>query len=118
MSDEASYDLSKATTAVLLAVADKYIGGSYPFKLNTLNALQSNETNMVSHCNIEMNNILNKDKSGILINQANTSSVISLDLPVDIANKYPKKYIPVGTRFTVVFTSGDIIKPIIVAGEF
>ena len=48
----------------------------------------------------------------------NTASTIMLEIPTDVARKYPVKFIPPGTRFIVTFNSGDITKPVIVGGEF
>jgi hypothetical protein len=58
---------------------------------------------------------MNKDP--INIGKINTSSIIKIKLPREVTRDYPKKYIPVGTRFIVTFNSGDITKPVIVGRE-
>ena len=45
------------------------------------------------------------------------TTYVSVPHPIEVTKSYPKKFIPVSTRFIVSFNSGDITKPVIVGRE-
>lgn len=93
---------------------DKYHPGIQAFKLQSVNGLQNN-TREQQTFSVNIPNLMNKDP--INIGKINTSSIIKIKLPREVTRDFPKKYIPVGTRFIVTFNSGDITKPVIVGRE-
>lgn len=112
-----SSGVSTTAVAILLDTCNKYECGKFPFRLSSLVGLKDNTTT-IAHASLSKKNLLNKNKGSIPIGNVNTASTIMLEIPTDVARKYPVKFIPPGTRFIVTFNSGDITKPVIVGGEF
>lgn len=110
-------DFGTSEVAILLSTCNKYYPGTQIFRLQSLAGLNQN-SNVMDTTSLSKENLVNKDTSNIAVSEINTASVISLEVPKQIAVKYPKKFIPPGTRFIVSFPSGDITKPVIVGGEF
>jgi len=109
--------LTPTETAILLSTCDKYNPGTQVFKLQSVSGLNNNSSEMTT-TKVSTSNLVNKDKSSIKLTSVNKASVIKLELPKQIAMKYPTKFIPPGTRFILSFTSGDITKPVIVGADF
>lgn len=109
--------VQSSVIAVLQTVCNKYEPGYQVFRLQSLGGL-NNDSTAIEHVTLNNNNLMNADLSGLSNGNLNMSSSIKLELPVEIARRYPTKYIPPGTRFVVSFTSGDITKPVITGGEF
>ena len=112
-----SSGVSTTAIAILLDTCNKYECGKFPFRLSSLVGLKDNTTT-IAHASLSKKNLLNKNRGSIPIGNVNTASTIMLEIPTDVARKYPVKFIPPGTRFIVTFNSGDITKPVIVGGEF
>ena len=93
---------SNTEIAILM---DDYVNKFHPgeqlFKLQLTGAMQAN------------NRAVYRNTPSI----PNLTAVVKLALPREVTRDYPKKYIPVGTRFIVTFISGDITKPQIVGIE-
>lgn len=111
----ASYDTTEV--AVLLTTCNKYTPGEQVFRLQRLVGLKENSAE-IQTVQLSTDNIMNADTSTLPISSVNNSATIKLSVPMEIARRYPTKFIPPGTRFIVAFESGDISKPIIVGGEF
>ena len=95
---------------------DKYHPGIQTFKLQSITGLQPNTT-VVTTQEIDISRILNEDTSFLSL-PVNKAACVKLKLPREHTRNFPKKFIPVGTRFLVSYTGGDISKPVIVGREF
>lgn len=111
-------DMDTTEVAILLADhVDKYHPGTQPFRLQSISGLNTNNRQL-NTTQVSVPNLMNKDKSTILTHSVNTSAVVMINIPTEVTRNFPKKFIPVGTRFIVSFNSGDITKPVIVGREF
>ena len=108
------------TTEIAILMADhinKYHPGTQPFRLQSISGLNKNNR-ILSTTSVSLPNLMNKDKVPIITHSVNTSAVIKIRIPREVARRYPKKFIPIYTKFIVSFNSGDITKPVIVGGYF
>lgn len=108
---------SNTEIAVLM---DDYVNKFHPgeqlFKLQLTGAMQANNR-AVYRNTPSIPNLMNKETENIQFGEVQRTAVVKLALPREVTRDYPKKYIPVGTRFIVTFISGDITKPQIVGIE-
>ena len=95
---------------------DKYHPGIQTFKLQSITGLQPN-TRIVTTQNLDLSRLMNADTSMFTL-PVNKAAVVKLKLPREITRNFPAKFIPVGTRFLVSYTGGDISKPVIIGREF
>ena len=108
-----------STTEVAILMDDhvnKYRPRVQTFRLQSINGLQNNSRD-VETTYVSVPHLMNEDTSKIKFGKVKKSAVIKLKLPREVTRSYPKKFIPVGTRFIVSFNSGDITKPVIVGRE-
>lgn len=110
-------DIQSSMVAVLQTVCDKYKPGTQVLRLQSLGGINDDST-AITKVTLNKSNLMNKDTSNIPIGDINMSSSLKLEIPVEVARRFPTKYIPEGTRFIVSFTSGDITKPIVTGAEF
>lgn len=110
-------DIQSSVVAVLQTITDKYKPGTQVLKLQSLGGMNDDSTS-ITKVSLNKSNLMNKDTSNIPIGNVNMSSSLKLELPVEISRRFPTKFIPVGTRFIVSFTSGDITKPVVTGAEF
>ena len=103
--------------AELLTTCDKYTPGKQTFRIQSLVGLKEN-SNQIEKTENQGGNLLNKETDHLPLGSANTSAVITIDVPYEISRRFPVKFIPPGTRFLVSFSSGDIKNPIIVGGDY
>lgn len=111
--------IDTTTTEVAILMddhVDKYNPGTQTFRLQTINGLQQN-TRTVETTQVELPFLMNDDPSAIRLSEVKKAAVIKLPLPREVTRNFPKKFIPVGTRFIVSFNSGDITKPVIIGRE-
>jgi len=110
-------DYVPSEVAILMSTTNKYDPGEQLFKLQYLTGLNENSI-MKETTSISKSNLVNKDTASIPISEINTATVLKLEIPKQVAMKYPTKFIPPGTRFIISFTTGDITKPVIVGSDF
>jgi len=92
---------------------DKYHPGNQVFKLQALTGLQENSKSITTE-KFSTSFLLNKDKTPFMSKlNVDRASALVLPLSIEFTRDYPKKYIPIGTRFTISFKNGDITKPYI-----
>lgn len=93
--------------AVLYETIDKYEeqGVKHPFFIPVLVPLETEEGKTI---NINKSNIYNKDLQWLSTYTMTSERTIDLYLPKYLMMDYPKKYIPKGTKFLVVFVGGNL----------
>lgn len=93
--------------AVLYETIDKYEeqGIKHPFFIPVLVPLETEEGKTI---NINKSNIYNKDLQWLSTYTMTSERTIDLYLPKYLMMDYPKKYIPKGTKFLVVFVGGNL----------
>ena len=108
---------SSTEIAILL---DDYVNKFHPveqlFKLQMTGGMQNNSRALYRN-QVSIPNLMNKETEGLEFGEVKRTAVVKLALPREVTRTYPKKYIPVGTRFIVTFLSGDITKPQIIGME-
>ncbi len=95
---------------------DKYHPGIQTFKLQSITGLQPN-TRSVTTQELDLSKLRNENTSFFSM-PVNKAATVKLKLPREITRNFPAKFIPVGTRFLVSYTGGDISKPVIIGREF
>lgn len=109
--------IDTSTTEIAILMDDhvnKYRPGVQTFRLQSISGLKDN-TRDLDTIPVKIPQLMNKEAPNF--QDIKMASVIKLDLPREVTRNYPKKFIPVGTRFVVSFNSGDITKPVIVGRE-
>ena len=93
--------------AILYETVNKYEkqGLKHPFYIKALVPLESEIGRTID---IQRNNIMNKDLTGLSTNVMTSEITLDLYIPKNIIMDYPDKYIPKGTKFLVCFIGGNI----------
>lgn len=112
MSQEINAQTNTDDVAILLDdYVNKYRGGFYVFKLQSLCGLQP-DSRVITTQKVNYTNLMNKNKDLLVNYEINKAACIRLFLPISITRTYPHaKFIPSGTKFAVSFVGGDLSKP-------